>query len=354
MMPDVAGPLPQILSIGTANPPRRYTQQEILDRLPIKNPKIEAIFRGSHIDTRHLYLPDMDASTYREESNAELIDRHRRGALEIGPQAVTRCLERLGIGVQDVDLLVCISSTGFMCPGITAHLIKAMGFRPDVHRVDILGMGCNAGMNGMNTVASFCRANPGKRALMVCVEVCSAAYVLNDDIVTGVVNALFGDGCAAVLLQAPVEGAPLNGPQILGFVSQIITAGIHTMRFDLDGSKLSFFLDKDIPYVIGANIHIPVGKILDRFGLKRRDIRHWIIHSGGKKVIDSIKYNLDLTAHDLRHTEDILRRFGNLSSGAFLFSYERLMQEGTAQPGDLGVAIAMGPGASIETALLRW
>ena len=355
VMSEAAGAVrPRIVSIGTANPPRRYTQREILDRLPAAHPKIERIFMNSHIDTRHLYLPDMDREDYEEESNQALLDRHLRGALEIGPQAIERCLKPMGLTVEDIDFLACISSTGYLCPGITAHLIKAMGFRPDVHRVDILGMGCNAGMNGLNTVASFSRANPGKLALMVCVEVCSAAYVVNDDLVTGVVNALFGDGCAAVLLTAGEAATPTPGPQIHGFVSHIVTDGIHTMRFDLDGTKLSFFLDKNIPYVIGANVRIPVGTLLNRFGLKKRHIKHWVVHSGGKKVIDSIKYNLDLTSHDMRHTESVLRNYGNLSSGAFLFSYKALAEEGVAEPGDWGVAIAMGPGASIETALLRW
>ena len=345
---------PRILSIGTANPPDRYTQREILDRMPAAHPKIEQIFLNSHIDTRHLYLPDMSKADYIEESNQTLLNRHRNGALEIGPQAIERCLEPMGLAVEDIDFLVCISSTGYLCPGITAHLIRKMGFRPDVHRVDILGMGCNAGMNGLNTVASFCRANPGKLALMVCVEVCSAAYVVNADLVTGVVNALFGDGCAAVLLTAGEDGNSEAGPQIHGFVSHIITDGIDTMRFDLDGAKLSFFLDKNIPYVIGGNIRIPVEALLKRHGLKKRQIKHWVVHSGGKKVIDSIKYNLDLTSHDLRHTETVLRDYGNLSSGAFLFSFKSLADEGTPKPGDWGVAIAMGPGASIETALLRW
>ncbi|MCA9583643.1 MAG: hypothetical protein KC416_17720, partial [Myxococcales bacterium] len=242
----------------------------------------------------------------------------------------------------------------FLCPGITAHLIKEMGFRPDVHRADILGMGCNAGMNGLGLVAAFCAANPGKLALMVCVEVCSAAYVLNDDVVTGVVNALFGDGSAAVLLTAGGGASEAPGPSIHGFVSHIITDGIHTMRFDLDGAKLSFYLDKDIPYVIGANIRIPVGKLLAQHGLVKRQIRHWIVHSGGKKVVDAIKYNVGITAWDVRHTSSVLRDFGNLSSGSFLFSYQRLLDEGLVRRGDYGVLMTMGPGSTIETALIRW
>ncbi|RLE20390.1 MAG: type III polyketide synthase, partial [Acidobacteria bacterium] len=93
---------------------------------------------------------------------------------------------------------------------------------------------------------------------------------------------------------------------------------------------------------------------LDRWGLKKRDISHWIVHSGGKKVIDAIKYNIGITEYDVRHTHSILRDYGNISSASFLFSLQELMREGVTEEGDWGVVIAMGPGVSIETGLLRW
>ena len=92
----------------------------------------------------------------------------------------------------------------------------------------------------------------------------------------------------------------------------------------------------------------------DRNLKRRSDIAHWIVHSGGKKVIDSVKVNLGLSAHDVRHTISVLHDYGNMSSGSFLFSYERLLEEGTVQAGDYGVMMTMGPGTTIETALLRW
>jgi polyketide synthase Type III len=50
----------------------------------------------------------------------------------------------------------------------------------------------------------------------------------------------------------------------------------------------------------------------------------------------------------------VLRHFGNLGSGSFLFSYKRLVEEGFVQRGDKGVMMTMGPGSTIETALLSW
>ena len=348
---------PRILSIGTANPPRRYTQQEVLELLGVSDSRTRGLFLNSHILTRHLYLPEPRNGHVEPESQEELIAKHKRYALELGSLAVQRCLKPLGMEPKDIDYLACVSSTGYLCPGISAFLIKNEGFRDDIHRVDVLGMGCNAGMNTLNPVSSFARGRPGRFALMVCAEICSAAYVHDGTFGTAIVNSLFGDGVVAVLLragEAPLPPSSIQGPHLLDFESLIVTEAIHTMRFDLWKGRLSFFLDRDIPYYIGASVERPVYRLLERNGLKKRDIKHWVIHSGGRKVIDSIKYNIGLTDYDVRHTLSILREYGNLSSGSFLFSLKRLQEEGATAPGDYGVLMAMGPGASIETALVQW
>jgi len=343
----------RILSVGTANPPRKYTQQEVLDLYREKDWKIRSIFLGGHIETRHLYLPEPNNGTMPDETPQELIEKHLRGSLEIGPQAIEECLEPLGLAPYDIDYLCCISTTGFLCPGLSAHLVKAMGFRENVQRADILGMGCNAGLNGLQAAAHFAHAYPGKRALLVCIEICSAAYVYNRTLNTAVVNSLFGDGAAAVLLSTD-HGDGALAPRIVDFESHIIPQAIRAMRFDLEDNKWSFYLDRDIPYVIGLNVRKPVARLLGRHQLKIRHIKHWLVHSGGKKVIDAIAYNLGITRHDLRHTISILRHYGNLSSASFLFSYKELCREQVVARGDLGVAVTMGPGTTIETALLEW
>jgi 3,5-dihydroxyphenylacetyl-CoA synthase len=106
--------------------------------------------------------------------------------------------------------------------------------------------------------------------------------------------------------------------------------------------------------VVGANVESTIDGLLRHTGLRRSDITHWLVHSGGKKVIDAIRVNLGLSAHDLRHTTGVLRDYGNLSSGSFLFSYQRLLNEGTVVRGNYGVMITMGPGSTIESALLQW
>lgn len=314
--------------------------------------KIHEIFNHSHIESRYLCLPELDPDgSIRDESQAELLRKHQRVALDIGQAAIKKALQQAALTPRDVDYIAVVSSTGFLCPGLTAHYIKMLDMRPDIQRIDIVGMGCNGGLNGMQPVVNFCAIHPDAVGLLLCVEVCSAMYVIDDTIGTAVVNSLFGDGAAAVVIAARSFDSISTGPKILGFTSHIIPEAIDAMRIDLKENKYAFYLDKQVPYLLGLHIKTPVDNLLRHFGRKRRDIDHWVIHSGGRKVIDSIKYSLNITEHDVRHAKNILRNHGNLSSGSFLFSYARLLEEGLVQSGDSMVMITMGPGSTIECCL---
>lgn len=322
----------------------------------VPSPAVRSLFDAAHIDGRYLYLKPPDADGIPRETQTELLAKHRRGALELGREAIDRCLEPLGLRTSDIDYLCCVTSTGFMLPGLTAMYLRHLGFRTDCQRVDVVGMGCNAGLNALNPVTNWALANPGQYALMVCCEINSALYVYDDEIATGVVNSLFGDGCAAVVLRSHPHDERSFAPQVLGFRSHIIPDTWRAMSYHWSEKhgKFSFHLDRDVPYVLGQHAAIPVKALLEQFGLRTRHVNHWIVHSGGKKVIDAIKYTIGITEHDVRNTIRVLRDHGNVGSGSFLFSFARLLKEGVVSRGDYGVMMTMGPGSTVETALLRW
>ncbi len=352
--------LGRIIGVGTVVPENSYSQQDLLDTFRIQDPKIRSVFLNSAIDRRYLTLPPLaDDGTRVLEPQGDLLAKHKAQGIDMGVRAVQACLKNSGADLSDIGYLCCVTSTGFLTPGLSALLIRELEIDPHCSRLDIVGMGCNAGLNALNAVAGWARSHPGQLAIMVCVEACSAAYVFDGTMRTSVVNSLFGDGSAAVALVAgeaegPVAEAP--GPRILKFASYIITDAIDAMRYDWDSEqgRFSFFLDPGVPYVVGAHAEIVIDHLLAGTALRRSSIGHWIVHSGGKKVIDAVAVNLGLTRHDVRHTTGVLRDYGNLSSGSFLFSYERLLQEGIVERGEYGVLMTMGPGSTIESALVQW
>ena len=347
---------PLLLAVGTATPDTSYTQAEIMDLLHVVDPRLRSIFANSSIERRCLTLPvagsgDSSAS----ETQGELLSKHRRTALRIGSRAIRRCLDRAGKFEKDVGYLSCVTTTGFLSPGLSALLCCQMSLPDSCARLDIVGMGCSAGLNALNAATSWCIAHPGRLAIVLCAEICSAAYVPDNNLGNVVVNSLFGDGAAAIAI-CTHEQTELPTPCVRKFSSLLVHSAADAMRFDWDEAfgKYRFQIVPEVPYVIGANIEEAIRRLLHGTGLRRADISHWMVHSGGKKVIDSLRVNLGLSRHDLRHTLSILRDYGNLSSGAFIFSYERLVEERQVQRGDHGVMITMGPGTSIETALLEW
>lgn len=344
---------PRLLGVGTAVPETSYSQAEVLDLFEVTDPKVRSVFLNSAIERRHLTMPALDAAGRPlPETQGELLRKHTAQGLALGGAALRNCLEAAGLDARDIGYLCCVSTTGLLTPGLSALLIRELGLSPELNRLDVVGMGCNAGLNALNAVAGWSGANPGRAAVMLCVEVCSAAYVFDGTMRTSVVNSLFGDGAAAAVLRAEDSTAPA----VVRFASRLIPDAIQAMRYDWDdeAGKFSFYLDRDVPYVVGAHAEAVVGRLLAGTGLCRRDIAHWVVHSGGKKVVDSVRVNLGLTRHDVRHTTGVLRDYGNVSSGSFLFSYQRLLDEGVTRPGEHGVLMTMGPGSTIETALLRF
>jgi 3,5-dihydroxyphenylacetyl-CoA synthase len=351
----LAGEVPRIVGSGVATPPDAYTQQELLEIFQVTDPKIRSIFLNSSIERRFLTLPPKLADGRRaQETQGALLAKHREQGVDMGGRALIACLKDAQASISDVRYLVCVSSTGFMIPGLSALLIRDLGIDPNCARLDVVGMGCNAGLNGLTAVAGWAAAHPCQLAILLCTEACSAAYVFDGTMRTSVVNSLFGDGSGALAVKTGYD-LPAGSPAILKFSSWIIPQALDAMRFDWDdeAGKFSFYLDRDVPYVVGADAEGVIDELLDGSGLRRSEIAHWIIHSGGKKVVDSVRINLGLTARDVRHTTEVLHDYGNLSSGSFLFSYQRLRDEGLMRPGEHIVFMTMGPGSTIEAALAR-
>ena len=345
---------PRILAIGTANPPNRYSQRDVYDFAArhvqtYRNPRIERIFMTSDIEYRHFAfdIKQLDPN----ESADEMHQRFAEHSVKISKQAIDRCLEQTQYSAQDIDFIVAVSCTGYLCPGLSAILIKEMNMRHDVQRADLIGMGCAGAMPGLQRAFDYVKAYPEKRALVVTVEICSACYYIDESLETVVGNAICGDGAAAVLVANHDTG---KGPEIVRFETLIEPSFIDTVGFQFRSGKLRIVLSKDIREAAGGLGRTVIETLLCNAGIAKDQIKHWIIHSGGRKVIDSIKKEVGLDEEQLRHSRCVLKNFGNMSSPTVLFVLQETMKQSNPNPGDLGVMLAMGPGLAIETALLRW
>jgi len=228
-----------------------------------------------------------------------------------------------------------------------------MGFRKNVQRVPIIGLGCAGAIPTLQRATDFVRANPGRRALMLAVEICSACYYVDNTLETVVGNAICADGAAAFLLGA--EEQTENGhPQIVDFETFLDTEQIGEVGLQHRNGKLRIILGASIQHLAGPMIETALQQLLQRRGLSQSDIRFWVVHPGGRKVINNVQNHFSMTDDQLRFSRIVLRNYGNMSSLPVMFVLDELVRNGDARPGDWGVMVALGPGMAAEVALLRW
>ena len=340
-------PAPKIVAVATATPPNRFTQAELLALAGYRDEGRRGFFTRSDIESRNLCI---DRATFRpNESVDELNARFRAGALELGESAARRALAEAGWDARDVDFLATTTCTGRLTPSLDAHLIGRLGCRPDVQRVHVGDTGCASAMVALQQASNYVAASRTRRALVVAVEICSAAYFLDDRLESAVAHAIFADGAGALAVAG--DGA---GPSIVAHRTLFRPEHLDAMGFEYPGGRPRVILSKDVRR-LGAGMMGEMAAILMATqGLKREDIAHWVLHSAGRRVIDRACALLELSEAQVGHSRTVLRHYGNMSSATILFVLHETLRHEAPIPGDWGVMIALGPGFAAEGALLRW
>jgi len=276
-----------------------------------------------------------------------------RGAMETGCLAVRACLESARLTTRDIDLFLVCSCTGYVCPDIGTRLIAHMKFRKNVQRAPVVGLGCAGAVPTLQRACDFVRAHPRCRALMLAVEICSSNYYFDGTYDTMVGNAICADGAAAFLIDTGADQCR-EYPEVIDFESLLYSDQLDKVGLDHRDGKLRIVLAPSIPKLAGPMIAEAVDTLLRRHNLNRLDIRFWVMHPGGRKVIDSVRRHMGLSDEQVEFSRRVMRNYGNMSSPTVMFVLEEVARSGAPQPGDWGVMTALGPGMAAEAALLRW
>ncbi|HYA19273.1 MAG TPA: stilbene synthase, partial [Burkholderiales bacterium] len=199
-----------ITGIGTANPPRRYTQAECWQALRASRQfeqldrrartVLQKVLLGENgIRTRYLAL---DPLTDVFDANPDVLhQRFARHAPLLAAQAAESALRQAGHQADDIDAVIVSTCTGYLCPGLTSYVAERLGLRGDVLGLDLVGQGCGAALPNLRTAEALLAAKRCKRVLSICAEVCSAAFYIDNDLGVLISDCLFGDGAAAAVLE---------------------------------------------------------------------------------------------------------------------------------------------------------
>ncbi|MGH9674125.1 MAG: type III polyketide synthase [Bryobacteraceae bacterium] len=356
MIPSAAPTRATVLSAATAVPDIVVTSEQVKEYFP-KVFNLDArtlsvmlnVVDNARVRKRHVLFPP--EYTIEPRPLEQTSDEYRTHAIRLGKQAAACALAQAGLEARDIDLIITVSCTGIMIPSLDAHLVNEMGFRREVIRLPITELGCAAGAAALARAHDHIRAYPEANVLVVAVELPSLTFQRHDASPAQLISCvLFGDGAAAAVL----TGRRARGLRILETQTYLIPDSTGAMGFDLRSSGFHIVLSKNVPEMIRELISGIAGRFLARHGLSRPDLRFFLLHPGGQKLLAYIEEELGLDGKDTCLSWHVLSEYGNLSSATVLFILKEFLAQPPPEPGALGLLAAFGPGFSADMALLEW
>jgi alkylresorcinol/alkylpyrone synthase len=349
---DLAMPTAALISLATAVPPHMFRQNDVLaaawevfgSRFPDFE-RFSSIFTNTGIVKRHGVKPFgwyLEPRGWPERTEAFL-----EGAEALFVDATEKALTSAGLSGGDIDTVVTVTSTGIATPSLEARVARRVGFRSDVMRVPVFGLGCAGGASGLSIASRLAQARPGTNVLLVAIELCSLALRLDELTKANIVaTSLFADGAAAVILRAGDGG--VTRVEDSGEHLWPNTLGIMGWNVDPDGFGVIF--RRTIPDFVISHLNPAVVRILARMQLSVADIDRFICHPGGTKVINALETALALDQGTLDHERQVIADYGNMSSPTVLFVLEQARAKGLPAR---SLLTALGPGFTASCVSLR-
>jgi alkylresorcinol/alkylpyrone synthase len=354
--PSQPAPRVTIASAVTAVPPNVLScdlVKEYIGRVfQLSGRRLEAILEvidNSKVDRRYSIFP----VDYLIEPRplAQTTREYREHSILLARRVAQDALDRAGMTPEDVDLIVTVSCTGVMIPSVDAYLAHQMGFRPNVRRLPITELGCAAGAAGLSRAWEYVLAYPGSTVLLIATELPTLTFQRKDFSQANLISAvLFGDGAAATV----ITGRESAGPAILASESYLFPDSLEAMGFDLRDTGFHIVLAKEVPQLIRDRIGGLVDDFLARHALTRKQMKAWLLHPGGQKLLAYMEQELGICRCQVQPSWDVLRDYGNLSSASVLFVLKEWLERQQMNSGDRGLLAAFGPGFSAEMLLLQW
>jgi len=348
-----------VIGLGTAAPAQCYAQRECWDAVQRTEsfarltPRSRAILKkvlcsDNGVTTRHLALDSL-ADVFQLTPDV-LQARFTKHAPTLATEAAQRALNDAGCIPSEIDAVIISTCTGYLCPGLTSYVSEQLGLRPDVFTLDLVGQGCGAALPNLRAAEALLAAKRAQRILSICVEICSAAFYLDDDPGVLISACLFGDGAgAAVLAKKP---RPNQRRVEWKFGSSCLAPDKRdTLRFSHKNGMLRNMLSLQVPQIAGDEAAKLLTQSLSAAEVKRSRVAGWVLHTGGRDVLSALCDKLDLAEYDVRHSIAVLREYGNISSPTVFFVLDRTLHD--TVPDGLWWMSSFGAGFSCHGALLE-
>jgi alkylresorcinol/alkylpyrone synthase len=349
---------PSIVAVSKIEMPNRVEQKRVKEYakelfMP-SFPQVERImsaFDNTGIITRNFcksidyYL---DSHTY-QEFNHDYIQT----SLDYSVEAIERCISTAKINKDQITDIIFVSTTGLATPSLDALIINKMRLNQNTSRIPVFGLGCAGGVAGLSKASILAKANPDAVVLLVVVELCSLTFLKSDFSKSNFIgSSLFSDGVAACLITGANHGIKQQYQiQYLAAQSKLYYDSLDVMGWEFQEQGFKVLFSQDIPTIISKNIYEDVISFLKKNNLELSDIKNFIFHPGGKKVLSAYEEALPVPGDFLKNTREVMNENGNMSAATVLYVLERFIDRGFEN--GYGLMLSISPGFSSEMVLLN-
>lgn len=359
--------MPYILSSGVKEAEYSFSQPTVQDLVyklfPLKDHekrRLLPIFENAQIANRQ-FAAELDWFNHRhglEERNRLYMNK----AVLYAKEAIQSCLTQSfflneDISPDQIDHIFFVTSTGIATPTVDTYIINDMSFKDSIKRTPLFGLGCAGGTSGVSRAYEWLKGHPTQCALVVCVELCSLTFQVEDRRISNFVGtALFGDGASSILMvgdESPLFTTGLAPIQLGESSSRIQRDSMDVMGWKVVDTGFEVIFNKSIPRLVKDFWSHHMRDALEERKWTKDDLAFIVAHPGGRKVLEAYQELFQLSDESLKHSRNVLSKHGNMSSPTVHFVLHDAMLE-VPERGTKSMMTSLGPGFSSEIVSLEW
>jgi len=305
-------------------------------------------------------LTNADLATFLDTNDEWIVSRtgmkERRishvPAIDMATAASARALACAGLAAEDVDLIVYGScSYDEQVPNSASGVQVLLGAH-NAGAMDV-NTACTSFLYGLSTASAMIRAGVVRNAIVIGVELISP-YL---DWENRNVAVLFGDGAAAVVLQASERqegvlgehlGCYADARQILrvrGMGCSYANRGVRygDTVWDFDGQEIFRRAVKGMAQA--------TEKALAKCGVTSEQIDLMVPHQANLRIIESVAKHAHIPMEKVFLT---VERYGNMSAATVPVALVDALEEGRVKPGATLLMPGFGGGLTLCSHVVRW
>jgi predicted naringenin-chalcone synthase len=336
---------PRISRLAVTDPDTPLSQQDVLTLLGLEGDDFaERVFGGAEIASRSLGLTTATLERTLQGRTARTEDQLFAKAVE--------AVSLLDIDPAEIGTLVTASLYSLGGPTLAHRLVEGFGMDPDTDKYHVVGVGCASMVPLVRLVVQSLGNHPGKKAVIVAAESMSGLLsraTSDDQRAKTIGSAIFGDGCAAAVIETGT-----TGPAIAASKVHQINATLDVVRMELSDQDSYLHMERDLPEVAAAGLPGLVDEFLKKVMLTRADVDHWIVHPGGRRILERVRAALGLSRAELEASYEVLATRGNVGTPSIFYVLNETMERHRPAAGQRGLMVTVGPGVTVGLMLLEF